>query len=427
MNSMSSGLALVVLAAGKGKRMKSNQPKVLFDLCGRPALFYPLHAVSSLKPDRKIVVIGWGADQIQDAFAETDVEFVLQKDLLGTGHALQMTRDAIEDYQGDLLVLYGDGPLIREETLQAIVEKHRAEGNFATIMTAVHEDPTGYGRVIRDAEGRFRRIVEEKDADEETKKIKEVNTGITLYKCPEVFEYLALLKDNNKQKEFYLTDLPQIFVEKGFKVGILLHHDAEELDGFNSIDQYAKLRRKLQKRILQNHMDHGVTIVDPETTYIDFDVQIGPGTRILPFTVIQGSVQIGEACSIGPFSYIREGSVFDGEASIGSFVEIKNSHLKKGVYSRHLSFIGDSEVGENTNIGAGTIIANFDGKQIHRTVIGDRAFLGSGTVIIAPAEIGTDSITGAGAVIRHHTKTEPGSTYLGVPAVRRNDKEGTSQ
>lgn len=423
MNSTEPDLALVVLAAGKGKRMKSKQPKVLFDLCGKPALFYPLHAASALKPKRRVVVVGFGADQIKEAFAGSDVEFVLQKELLGTGHALQMTYDTLKDFKGDLMVLYGDGPLIKDETLMAIAEKHRSEGNIATIMTAVHKDPMGYGRIIRNDDGSFKQIIEEKDADAETKKIQEVNTGITIYRCPEVFEYLKLLKDDNQQKEFYLTDLPQIFVEKGFKVGILLHHDAGELDGFNSIDQYAKLRKKLQMRILENHMDHGVTLVDPESTYIDFDVEIGPGTRILPFTVIQGQVKIGEACSIGPFTYIRDGSVLDGEASIGSFVEIKNSHLEKGVFTRHLSYIGDAEVGEETNIGAGTIVANFDGREKHRTVIKDRAFVGSGTIIIAPAEIGSESTTGAGAVIRHHTVTEPGSVYVGVPAEKLSEAE----
>ncbi|MHC4945853.1 MAG: bifunctional UDP-N-acetylglucosamine diphosphorylase/glucosamine-1-phosphate N-acetyltransferase GlmU [Planctomycetota bacterium] len=421
---MASPLAVAILAAGKGKRMKSKLPKVLFEICGRPALFYPFHAASSLKPKRFVAVVGWGADQIKEAFSDSGIEFVIQKELLGTGHALQMTRENLKDFKGDLLVLYGDGPLIKPETLQAIVAKHRKEKNFATVMTAVHEDPTGYGRIIRDKDGNFLKIVEENDADSETKKIREANTGITIYRCPEVFDYLELLEDDNEQKEFYLTDLPQIIACKGLKVGLLLHHDARELDGFNSIDQYANLRKRVQQRILASHMDNGVAIVDPDTTCIDFDVEIGKGTRILPFTVIQGKVTIGEDCSIGPFTYLRHGTELAGEVSLGSFVELKNSRLAPNVKCRHLSFIGDAAVGARTNIGAGTITANWDGKKINRTKIEDGAFIGSGTVIIAPAEIGEGSTTGAGAVITRDTRTEPGSTYIGMPARKYGSEEG---
>jgi bifunctional UDP-N-acetylglucosamine pyrophosphorylase/glucosamine-1-phosphate N-acetyltransferase len=415
---------VAILAAGKGKRMKSKMPKVLFEICGRPALFYPVRAASTLKPERFVAVIGWGADQIRKAFADSNLEFVIQKELLGTGHALQMTRDNLKDFKGDLLVLYGDGPLIKPETLRAIVTKHRKEKNFATVMTAVHEDPTGYGRIVRDEAGKFVKIVEENDADPETKQIREANTGITIYRCPEVFEYLELLDDHNEQKEFYLTDLPQIIAGKGLKVGLLLHHDAGELDGFNSLDQYANLRKRVQKRILAAHMDSGVTIVDPENTYVDFDVEIGPGTRILPFTVIQGKVTIGRECTIGPFTYLRHGTELAGEVSLGSFVELKNSRLAQDVKCRHLSFIGDAAVGAGTNIGAGTITANWDGKNISRTTIGDGAFIGSGTVIIAPAEIGEKGVTGAGAVITRDTRTEPGSTYIGIPARKHGSEEG---
>lgn len=423
MNSKPS-LAVAILAAGKGKRMKSKQPKVLFEICGKPALFYPHAAAAPLEPERTVVVVGFGADQIKTAFQGSQMQFVLQKELKGTGHALQMTRPALDDFEGDLLVLYGDGPLILTETLEKIVATHRSEGNHATIMTAINADPTGYGRVVRDAQGRFLNVVEEKDADEATRKICEVNTGITVYRCPEVFDHLAHLSDDNEQKEFYLTDLPRIMMEQGLKVGTLLHHDAGELDGFNSIAQYAALSRKLRQRIVERHMENGVTVVDPESTYIDQDVEIGPGTRILPFTVIQGRVTIGEDCTVGPFTYLRNGADLQGEASVGAFVEVKNSRLGKAAMARHLTYLGDAEVGGATNIGAGTITANFDGKDKHRTVIGDRAFIGSGTIIVAPAEIGEGSVTGAGAVITHHTRTEPGSLYIGVPAKRKEGAHG---
>lgn len=421
---MKPSLAVAILAAGKGKRMKSELPKVLFDICGKPALFYPLQAASQLKPERRVVVVGFSAEKIKKAFQDQDLKYVLQKELLGTGHALLMTRDSLSDFKGDLLVLYGDGPLIRTETLEKILSVHRNEKNMATVLTAVKDDPTGYGRVIRDRNGGFVEIIEEKDADEETKRIREVNTGVTVYRCPEVFDYLALLKDDNRQKEYYLTDLPQIYKEKGCKVGLLLHDDPAELDGFNSIAQLADLRRRVMERIMSSHMERGVHVLDPGNTYIDHDVEIGPGTRILPFTVIQGKVKIGNNCSVGPFAYLRDGADLDEQVGVGAFVEVKKSRLGRGSLSRHLTYLGDTQVGCEANIGAGTITANYDGQKKSETVIGDRAFIGSGTVIIAPAEIGAGCTVAAGAVITHHTRTEPGSVYMGVPARRYEPKEG---
>ncbi|MBU0754182.1 MAG: NTP transferase domain-containing protein [Planctomycetes bacterium] len=323
-------LAVAILAAGKGKRMKSKLPKVLFDLCGKPALFYPVHAAEPLGPSRFVVVIGWGAEQIRKAFEGSQLDFVLQEALLGTGHALQQTQEKLKDFEGDLLVLYGDGPLVKTETLQRIVDIHRSENHSATVMTALADDPTGYGRIVRDGQGRFTKIVEEKDADPATRKIREINTGITVYRCPELFEYLSMLKDDNQQNEYYLTDLPQIIADRGLSVGLVLHDDPTELEGFNSIMQYADLRKRLQQRILASHMEQGVTIVDPETTYIDFGVEIGEGTRILPFTVIQKDVTIGEGCSVGPFAFLKQGAMLDKESSLGGFVELEDVFCLNG-------------------------------------------------------------------------------------------------
>lgn len=420
---MDASLAIAILAAGKGKRMKSSKPKVLFEICGKPALFYPLQAVSSLDPSRIVVVVGFGGDMIREAFKGSPLEYVHQKELKGTAHALGMTREKLADFKGDLMVLYGDGPLVKGSTLEAILKIHRSEGNLATVMTAVQDNPTGYGRVVRDAKGRFQRIVEEKDADDSIRSIREINTGITIYQAPAVYEYLQYIRDDNKQKEFYLTDLPQILQERGKKVGLFLHHDAKELEGFNDAAQYAALRQGVQDRILADLMEGGVIIMDPRTTYIDYDVEIGAGTRILPFTMIQGRVKIGEDCSLGPFTYVRDGSELEERVSIGCFVEVKNSRIGSDTLSRHLTYLGDSQVGKGANIGAGTITANFDGKKKNRTVIGDRAFIGSGAVIIAPAEIGEGCVIGAGAVVTRNTHTEPGSTYLGVPARKYEGKE----
>ncbi len=414
-----SPLAVAVLAAGKGKRMKSQLSKVLFEICGRPALFYPVNAAQSLDPDRFLLVIGWDADKVRDVFCGFNLDFVVQKELKGTGHALLMTREKLSGFEGDLLVLYGDGPLIRPETLERILDVHRSEGNIATVLTAVQENPTGYGRVVRDGNGAFLRIVEEKDADETTRMIKEINTGITVYRCPEVFQYMELLQDDNVQKEFYLTDLPQIISERGRKVGFVMHHDATELDGFNDLAQYADLRKRVQARIMTSHLSNGVQIVDPSNTYIDQEVEIGPGTRILPFTVIQGKVKIGVNCNIGPFAYLRGGAELEEDVGIGAFVEVKNSFLGRGTLSRHLAYIGDASVGSGANVGAGAIFANFDGRVKNRTIIGDRAFIGSGSVIVAPAEVGEGCTIGAGAVVTRNTHTEPGSVYTGVPARRR--------
>lgn len=319
-------LAVVILAAGKGKRMKSDLPKVLFDLCGKPALFYPVDAARALGPSRFVVVIGWGADRIREAFSNDPLDFVVQESLLGTGHAVQQTRDKLIDFEGDLLVLYGDGPLIKTETLKRIVDFHQQEEHTATVMTATAADPTGYGRIVRDGQGRFIKIVEEKDADPETRKIREVNTGITVYRCPEVFEYLSLLKDDNEQNEYYLTDLPQIIAGKGLSVGLVLHDDPAELEGFNSIAQWSGLRKKLQHRILASYMDQGVAIVDPDSTYIDHGAVIGAGTKIHPFTVIESDVTVRENCSVGPFAFLKRGTLMEEESSLGGFVELEEVH-----------------------------------------------------------------------------------------------------
>ena len=328
----------------------------------------------------------------------------------------------LEGKRGKVLILYGDVPLIREETLRALIKRSEDNSEYATIMTAIYDNPTGYGRIIRDVDGRVTEIVEEKDATDEQRKIKEINSGIYCFDIEELLSAIKEIKPNNAQGEYYLTDVIKIMSEKGLKTGALIVEDNTEILGVNDRIQLELLTRVLRMRINMEHMRDGVTIEDSNCTYIYDDVKIGRDTVIHPNTTIKSGVVIGENCEIGPNAYIREGCVIEDNAKIGSFVEIKKTKVGKGSKVPHLSYMGDCEIGKNVNIGCGTITCNYDGAEKHKTKIGDDSFIGSNVNLVAPVNIGKNVVIAAGSTI---TEDVPDNA-LSVARERQINKEDWS-
>lgn len=417
--------------------MRTDAPKVLFDVCGLPSLLHVVRTCRALQPARLLVVVSEEIRQACQAALDGDpcpqanaVRLVVQEPQLGTGHAVAAAYAALpadESDDGDVLVLYGDGPLIEVSSLSRLLEQHRETAAGVTVMTSVREDPTGYGRIVLDGAGRVERIVEELDADTATRELREVNTGILAFAPGIGRRAVAALGNDNAKGEYYLTDTIEWIREQGRQgpAGApgstversTLEH-AEEVDAFNSLAELANVRRLMRSRILRQHQENGVDIIDPDTTYIDVDVSIGPGSRILPCTVIGAGVSIGKDCMVGPFSHLRIGTRLEDRAEVGNFTETKKTVLGKGSKAKHLTYLGDARIGAATNIGCGTITANYDGKAKHVTKIGDGAFIGSGTVLIAPAEIGDGARTGAGAIVTRNTRVGVRETWIGVPARR---------
>lgn len=418
---MASDVSVVILAAGKGTRMKSPLPKVLHPLCGRPMIAWVIEQALGLDPERLVLVVGDGAEAVERAGREAagsqELVVVVQEPQLGTGHALQVALPALGPEPGRVVVLYGDMPLLRPESLRALMEAQGALGTGGTsLLTAWLPDPTGYGRIVRDEQGNLARIVEQKDATAEERSIGEVNLGVYVFPGAALVEALPRLENDNAQGEYYLTDLLAMAVRQGRPVAVVELDDPEEAQGVNTVAQLAEVRWALQMRILEEHMSAGVFIEDPATTIIDHGVEIGVGTHILPCTVIRGGVVIGSGCEVGPFTQLRKGTVLEDGAEVGNFTECKNTRLGPGTKAKHLSYLGDAEVGADVNIGAGTIFANYDGQEKHRTRVGDRVFVGSGTIIVAPADLPDDSTTGAGAVLTRSAKMGAGETWVGIPA-----------
>ncbi len=421
---MTSGTTVVILAAGKGTRMKSERPKVLHELCGRTMLGWVMDACRGLEPDRVVLVVGHGAAEVEAAaraeMPDMDLHFVLQEPQLGTGHALQVAAPAIGECER-VLVTYGDMPMLSSETLSELVEVQKGSSDedaaeSVSLLTALVEDPFGYGRVIRGEDDMFQRIVEQKDANEMELLVNEINTGVYCFARKNLDADLARLTNDNAQKEYYITDLAGMAVEDGRRIVPVVMEDVSEAQGVNDLAQLAELRWQVQLRILEGHMANGVRIMDPSTTYIDHGVTIGTGTEILPCTVIRGGVTIGEGCEVGPFSHLRVGADLENRAEVGNFTEMKKSRLGEGSKAKHLSYLGDAEIGAGANIGAGTIFANYDGTHKHKTVVGDSAFVGSGTVIVAPNVVAKGATTGAGAVVTRSAEIAEGETWVGLPA-----------
>jgi len=410
----------VVLAAGRGVRMRSELAKVLHPLLGRPILEYVLRSLRAAGVEDILVVVGHQADRVRKV-AE-GCRFVVQEDPKGTGHALALCEPALAGFAGDLFVLAGDAPFLGAGTLRRMLREHREAGRDATFLSGELEDPTGYGRVLRDPRtGRFVRFAEEADAGPEEKAVRECNASHYVFRAPAIFEALREVRPDNRKGELYLTDAVGILAARGRPVEACRSSDPAEIRGINTRRDLAEAAALLRRRILEGHLAAGVTVVDPSTTYIEEDVTIGADTVILPFTVIRRGVTIGRGCEVGPFSHLRSGTVLEDGAEVGNFVEVKNSRIGRGTKAKHLTYLGDAVLGEKVNIGAGTITANYDGKRKHPTVLEDGVHIGANTTLVAPVRVGKGAETGAGAVV---TKGEvpPGALLVGVPArpIRRS-------
>ncbi|MFT5732006.1 MAG: bifunctional UDP-N-acetylglucosamine pyrophosphorylase/glucosamine-1-phosphate N-acetyltransferase [Planctomycetota bacterium] len=427
---MTSGTTVVILAAGKGTRMKSERPKVLHELCGRSMLGWVLDACAGVKPDRIVVVVGHRAADVEanarQEMPDVDLQFVLQEPQLGTGHALQVAAPAIGDCER-VVVTYGDMPLLTTESLEDLIEAQKGHSeddgaDSVSLLTALVDDPFGYGRIVRGGDDLFERIVEQKDASEHEQLLNEINLGVYCFARQHLDGDLGRLNNDNAQKEFYITDLAGMAAADGRRVIPVVLEDAAEAQGVNDLAQLADVRWQVQLRILEQHMMNGVRIMDPSTTFIDHGVTIGTGTEILPCTVIRGGVVIGEECEVGPFSHLRVGAVLENRAEVGNFTEMKKSRLGEGSKAKHLSYLGDADIGAGANIGAGTIFANYDGTHKHKTVVGDGAFVGSGTIIVAPNVVANGATTGAGAVVTRSAEIAEGETWVGLPARKLTKK-----
>lgn len=424
---------MIVLAAGRGTRMKSSTPKVLFDVCGASSLEHVLRAVRSpgIAAAEVVVVIApepavdpndsHPPESLSAAAARHGAKTVVQDPPLGTGHAVKVGMSAVSEGERDVLIVYGDGPLFTATSLAALLALHRADGAAQTLLTATVSDPKGLGRIVRlpakgGQLGSVARIVEELDADDATRTIREINTGIQVLRADVARAVLPALKNANIKGEYYLTDVTAMLIADGKKVSAVGVGDPREALTFNSIEELAGVRTEMRRRINAQHMAAGVDIIDPASAYIDVDVRIGRDTKILPGTVIGRGVSIGERCVIGPFAHLRLETRLDDGAEIGNFVEVKKSRIGAGSKAKHLTYIGDATLGKKVNVGCGTITANYDGKKKHETVIGDGAFIGSGTVLCAPVEIKQYAMTAAGAVVRPRTDVGESEVWAGVPA-----------
>ena len=387
----------IILAAGKGTRMKSKLPKVLHKVCGKFMLQHVIDAAKIAGSEREIVVIGNGAELVREKIS--GVEFALQAEQLGTGHAVLCAKDFFTNTAGTLLILCGDTPIVTGELLKNFVESHENSKSAATVLTAEMPDATGYGRIIRDDKNNFEKIVEHKDCTAEELKISEVNAGIYCFDTQKLFGALNQVTNDNAQGEYYLPDVLSILKNRGEKISAVVADDYQETLGINSRVQLAEAEKILRMRKNISLMESGVTILDPATTYIDFDVEIGQDTIIYPGTYIEGETKIGSDCIIGPFVHIRPNTVINSGVKIGNFVEVKNSVIGEGTKLPHLQYIGDTDMGAGCNVGCGTVTCNYDGKKKYRTKVGDKVFIGCNTNLVAPVTVENNSYIAAGSTI----------------------------
>lgn len=420
----------IILAAGKGTRMKSKLPKVLHKVCGKPMLQHVIDAAKSAGSNREIVVIGSGAELVKESFS--GVEFVLQAEQLGTGHAVLCTKEKFANSKGTVLVLCGDTPLFTPELLKKFVERHLDSNAAATVLTAEMPDATGYGRIIREDDGTFKKIVEHKDANSYERQISEVNAGVYCFDVEKLFVALSKVKNENAQGEYYLPDVLTILKNESEKINAFVADDYKQTLGINSRVQLAEAYKILRQRKNIAVMESGVTIIDPASTFIDCDVEVGQDTVIYPNTYLEGKTKIGENCTLGPNSrltnmtignnvqaqfcychdaeicndvilgpyvHIRPGTKISDKVKIGNFVEVKNSNIGEGSKLPHLQYIGDTDMGAGCNMGCGTITVNYDGKKKHRTTIGNNVFVGCNSNLIAPVTVEDGAYIAAGSTI----------------------------
>ena len=442
----------VILAAGEGTRMKSKMPKVLHEVMGRPMVKRVVDTAKDLEAKNICVVTGHMSETVQEALKDEGVSFAVQEKQLGTGHAVMQAEKYINENE-DVLILYGDTPLIKAETLEKLIEYHRSENNGVSIISAIVEDSAGYGHIIRDKDGNFVKNVEYKDATPEEKLVKEINSGIYCFKGSSLKKALKLITNDNAQGEYYLPDALEIILKSGEKVNAMTIGDVTEFFGVNNRVQLAQANKIMQKRINEKHMLNGVTIIDPTDTYIADDVEIGMDTIIYPGCVLEGKTVIGDDCKIGPdtrltdmtlapnvtiqytvameseigsgtkvgpFAYIRPNSKIGENIKIGDFVEVKNSVIGNGTKVSHLTYIGDSDVGERINFGCGTVTVNYDGHKEFRTTIEDDVFIGCNANLVAPVTLKKGSYVAAGSTI---TKDVPEKS-LAVARNRQTNIDG---
>lgn len=408
-------IACIILAAGKGERMKSETPKVLHKVCGRPMLGYVLDLVKDLKITKSIAVLGYKHEEVRKHLT-AGTETVIQKQLIGTADAVKQALPLLKNFKGTVLILYADNPLLTKDTISKFLQHHIKNNLDAALLTAKVENPCGYGRILRDKYSSVCGIIEEKDADEFQKDIKEINTGIMCFNKDKLAAALKQVKPNNRKKEYYLTDVCGIFYKNNYLVESVILKDINEALGVNSRVELAKANSIMRQRINEKFMKDGVTIVDTASTFIDYGVKIGQDTVIYPFTVVESNVKIGKCCFIGPFAHFREGVNIANEVTVGNFTEIVRSKVGEKTFIKHFSYVGDTNVGRGVNIGAGTVTANFDGKNKNTIIIKDGAFIGSDTVLVAPVKVGRNAKTGAGSVLIKNTNVADGAVVVGVPA-----------
>ncbi|WP_369901540.1 bifunctional UDP-N-acetylglucosamine diphosphorylase/glucosamine-1-phosphate N-acetyltransferase GlmU [Bacillus manliponensis] len=441
----------VILAAGKGTRMKSKLYKVLHPVCGKPMVQHVVDQVSELGLGKLVTVVGHGAEQVQEKLGNVS-EFAVQAEQLGTAHAVMQAADVLANEEGTTLVICGDTPLITAETMEALLKHHEEVGAKATVLTAYIEEPAGYGRIVRNENGHVEKIVEHKDASEQERSIKEINTGTYCFDNKALFASLSKVSNENVQGEYYLPDVIEILKNEGHIVSAYQTEHFDETLGVNDRVALSQAEVIMKKRINHKHMVNGVTIIDPSNTYISADAKIGHDTVLYPGTVIEGDTVIGSDCEIGPhtvvrnseigdnttirqstvhdskighevavgpFAHIRPDSVIHDEVRVGNFVEIKKTVFGKGSKASHLSYIGDAEVGEGVNLGCGSITVNYDGKNKFKTVIGDGAFVGCNSNLVAPVTVGDGAYVAAGSTI---TEDVPAKA-LSIARARQTNKE----
>jgi len=432
--------------------MKSRRAKVLHELGGLPLITHVVRTTNELDPETILVVVGHQAEEVEKAVLEAVGEkasFVVQEKQRGTGDAVECTRSLLENSDSLLLLLYGDMPLVRAETLKKLIEHHRETSAACSILSVEMPNPTGYGRIVRNEDGSFARIVEQRDATPEQRQIREINSGIYCFEAGDLFQALRRVQPANDQGEYYLTDVAEIILSLGGTVSVYLHDDPREVSGINTRAELAEIENLVRRNTIRRLMtETGVTFIDPSHAYIGAEAQLGSDCIIYPDVSIEGKSVIGDGCvirsgvritnsrigndvtvkdhsiivdseigsncSIGPFAHLRMNATLEDKATVGNFVEVKKSRLKRGTKAMHLTYLGDATIGERTNIGAGTITCNYDGKNKHETIIEDDVKIGSDTMLVAPVTVGARSITGAGSVVTKDVP--PDSLVAGVPA-----------
>ncbi|WP_067739185.1 bifunctional UDP-N-acetylglucosamine diphosphorylase/glucosamine-1-phosphate N-acetyltransferase GlmU [Novosphingobium naphthalenivorans] len=416
MTSASTPLAIIVLAAGKGTRMKSDLHKVLHPIAGRPMLEHLLSSAQDLAPERQVVVAGHGREQLEKALGER-AAIAVQEPQLGTGHAVQQAEQALSGFEGDVLILYGDVPFVRTETMRAMIERlHAPDAPAVVVLGFEPEDPLQYGRVLAHDDGRIAMMVEYKDADEEQRACRLCNSGLMAVKSADLFDLLGKLGNDNAAGEYYLVDIVNIATLAGRTCAVIVTDDPDEVGGINSRGELAAAEARWQVKRRVQAMADGVTLIAPETVFFAWDTQLGRDVTIEPNVVFGPGVTVADnvvihafshlegatlesGTAIGPYARLRPGAVLKQGAKIGNFVEMKNAVLGEGAKANHLTYLGDAEVGAKANIGAGTITCNYDGYFKHKTVIGERAFIGSNSALVAPVKIGADAIVAAGSAV----------------------------